>query len=153
MSSNNTTTTKHIEMVSLAEAADLVERPMSEIRQHVIRGRIYGTLGERPMVGRLSVLQFYATTDLPSVAGDLSQEELVSATKAARMLKCHLNSLHRWRVQGKLRAFKRAGRWFFALSDVRAMFQPTQAPPMPDTRAERERKERAVQEYLKSLGY
>jgi hypothetical protein len=74
------------------------------------------------------------TNDLP--------EDLLDMKQAARLAKCHLASMYRYVFSGKLRGFKRVGRWFVSAADVKALFHRHQ----PASERERERREAQAKE-------
>jgi hypothetical protein len=86
---------------------------------------------------------------------DLDLDNLVDSKEAAKILKLgHLKVLHRWRANGKVRGFRRQGRWFYSRTELLRMFVPSQpAASMPPTQAERERRAAEATESLRAKGW
>jgi len=60
---------------------------------------------------------------------DSPPDDLIDFTLAARLGKCHVSTLHRWRLTGQLRAWKRGGRYFCSRAELLACFKPVPRPP------------------------
>lgn len=63
--------------------------------------------------------------------------DLIPAARAARILGCHLATVHRWVLSGRLPGWRRLGRWLVSEADARALLVPVdaEAPPRPRTAA------------------
>lgn len=81
-------------------------------------------------------------------------DDLVDATAAARLAQCHLSALHRWRMSGRVRAWKRVGRWYFSRREVEGLYRAQEAPAAGQASAtDRQRRARAALERLRRRGY
>ena len=80
-------------------------------------------------------------------------DDLIPAPRAAQLLQLHLGNLHRWRIQGRLRAWLRGRQWFFSRAELLAQFQE-QRPYQPSgpTARERRTEERWVEDVLRKHG-
>lgn len=80
-------------------------------------------------------------------------DDLIPAPKAAKLLQLHLGNLHRWRMQGRLRAWLRGRQWFFSRAELLAQFQE-QRPYQPSGPMARERRaeQQWVEETLRKHG-
>jgi len=61
-------------------------------------------------------------------------KELISVDEAARLARCHANTMRVWIKTGAIRHYKRGGRYFLNPDDVLAMFAqggPAKEPPPP----------------------
>ena len=45
-------------------------------------------------------------------------DDLIDMKAAAKLLRCDLATCHRWRNQGRFRAWRRVGRWFASRAEV-----------------------------------
>lgn len=59
---------------------------------------------------------------MTAVLADLP-EDLIDTTKAARLAKCHVTSVHRWIQRGQLRGWRRCGRMFVSQAELVGLFQ------------------------------
>lgn len=72
---------------------------------------------------------------------DALPDDLINATAAARLAKCHISALHRWRMKGRLRGWRRVGRWHFSRREVLALFEHPQEPPRLPSPTQQQREE------------
>lgn len=94
------------------------------------------------------------TTPLGEHPDDGLPPDLMDATKAARLLKVHMTTLHRWRLRGHVRAWRRFGRWVFSRAELLRVYQESPAArPLPRSRAEIDRDNRKTMRELEELGY
>lgn len=87
---------------------------------------------------------------------DTPPEDLIAPGRAARILGCHVGTIHRWIGRGWLRAWRRRGeRRMVSEAEVRSLLEPTgpRREPLPPTRQERERRQAGAVERLRQLGY
>ena len=80
-------------------------------------------------------------------------DDLMDATAAARLARCHTACLHRWRLKGRVRGWKRCGRWYFSRAEVEGLFTQPGAAPLPPSIPERERRLAATLAELRRRGY
>lgn len=73
-------------------------------------------------------------------------EDLIDTTAAARLAKCHITSLNRWIHRGKLRGWRRGGRWFVSQADVLALFKPVKPQPVAHAEMLKEKRTRIVRD-------
>jgi hypothetical protein len=59
--------------------------------------------------------------------------DLIGMKEAAKAAHCHIASIHRWRLAGKLRAWRRAGRYFVSRAELLALFE--ESGPRPKIKA------------------
>jgi hypothetical protein len=60
--------------------------------------------------------------------------DLATPKVAARLLRCHLATVYRFLLSGNPTGYKRGGRWYVSLADVRRLFVRHDAgtpPPRP----------------------
>ena len=85
------------------------------------------------------------TNDLP--------DDLIDTTEAARLLRCHVATVFRWILAGKLPGWRRGRRHFVRRADVVAAWtRPKEQPPKLESRREVRERERWVDEVLKKAG-
>ncbi len=85
---------------------------------------------------------------------DLDLDDLIDSIAAAKLLRLALPVLHRWRASGKVRGFRRGGRWFYSKVELMRLFVPSQpAASMPPTQAERERRAAKASAELEARGW
>ncbi len=80
-------------------------------------------------------------------------EDLIRPSQAAKLVGCHMATVCRWVMTGKLRGWKLAGRrYLVSRADVQAMLEPVAAvgriPVTPPPQARRMKSERAKAELL-----
>jgi hypothetical protein len=81
-------------------------------------------------------------------------EDLVDARAAAELLRLCVPVLYRWRAKGKVRAWRRGGRWFFSRAELRRLFVADRpAATLPPTGAERERQAALARSELRAKGW
>jgi hypothetical protein len=51
-------------------------------------------------------------------------DDLVDVTHAAKQAHCHVGTIHRWIRKGRLRGWKRCGRWFCSQAELLGLFTP-----------------------------
>ncbi len=51
-------------------------------------------------------------------------DDLLDVTHAAKQARCHVATIHRWVRKGKLRGWKRCGRWFVSEAELYGLFTP-----------------------------
>lgn len=61
--------------------------------------------------------------------------DLIDMRQAARLAKTHISTCHRWRLTGRLRAWRRVGRWLVSRAELLDLFRPV-APARPRPVAE-----------------
>lgn len=66
---------------------------------------------------------------------DVIPTDLIDLTEAAKKAKCHVSALHRWRLKGKIRSWRRCGRWFVSEAELMGLFQPFKPKQPPGPRA------------------
>jgi hypothetical protein len=79
--------------------------------------------------------------------------DLLDARHACRLLRCHVSAVHRWRLAGRLRAWKRCGRWFFSEAECRALFRPGPGTPAAGPAPDPGRDHETAMSYLRARGY
>ncbi len=80
-------------------------------------------------------------------------DDLIRPSQAAKMLGCHMATVYRWVVTGKIPGWRRGGnRYLVRLADVKAMLEPVEArgriPVTPPPQARRMKSERAKEQLL-----
>lgn len=55
---------------------------------------------------------------------EIPVDDMIDSKHAARIAKCHLNSLYRWINSGLLRGWRRCGRTFVSRHELLALFEP-----------------------------
>ncbi|HKI30293.1 MAG TPA: helix-turn-helix domain-containing protein [Gemmataceae bacterium] len=81
-------------------------------------------------------------------------DDLVDSKEAAKILRLALPVLHRWRARGKVRGWRRGGRWYYSRAELLRMFVPSApAPSLPPTRGELERRAEAACARLRARGW
>jgi hypothetical protein len=84
--------------------------------------------------------------------------DLIPFTRAARLLQASMGAVHRWRLAGRFRAWRRCGRWFASERELRALFvetggRPARAKRVPAlTERQRLKEEQRIQEGLRRHG-
>jgi hypothetical protein len=51
-------------------------------------------------------------------------DDLIDVTQAAKEAHCHVGTIHRWIGKGRLRGWKRCGRWFVSQGELLGLFTP-----------------------------
>jgi excisionase family DNA binding protein len=54
--------------------------------------------------------------------------DLIPAVQGASLLHLHVSGVYRWIFSGKLRGWKRGGRYFVSRSDCENLFRPVEPP-------------------------
>lgn len=67
--------------------------------------------------------------------------DLITPKEAARLIRTHISTIHRWVQSGRLRGWKRGSRYLISRADVEAMLRPV--TPLPELTREKELEKRA----------
>lgn len=78
--------------------------------------------------------------------------DLIGTPEAVRILRCHPSTLHRWRAEGRVRAWKRGDRYLYSELEVRALLEPVAPAVPPPGKAELRRGHEAALAELRAAG-
>jgi len=61
---------------------------------------------------------------------DVIPDDLITMSAAAKLAGAHLATVHRWRLTGRLRAWKRVGRYLVSRAELLGLFRPVEGKPV-----------------------
>jgi hypothetical protein len=76
--------------------------------------------------------------------------DLISATKAAKLCDVHIATIYRWAFAGRVRSWKRTNRLYLSRAELQGLFVRQQAKVSPEQRARLEMQEESNRNGLAS---